>query len=453
MRFPYIPRGDGEEKRVLEAIGVSSFEDLIAPVPDHLRLKGELDIAGPMSEYEIERTLENLAAKNLHPGNTRVFLGGGSYDHFVPAAVDHVSYRSEFYTAYTPYQAEVGQGTLTTIFEFQTMMAGLTGMDLANASLYDGASALAEAALLAVGVTGRKRIVVAGPLHPHYLAVLRTFCQGQDIQVFHDPSPEGVIDGAWVRDSLSEAAALVAQSPNFFGVVEDLTPVFEEARAKGARCIQVFEPHALAIYKTPEEMGADLAVGEGLSLGTPPLFGGPALGLFAARQEFVRRVPGRLVGETLDRNGKRVFVMTLRTREQDIRRERATSNICTNQALLALRATLYMSMLGPQGMVEVAQQCLDRAHYAAEKIQSLAGYRLAYNTPFFHEFVLECPRPAADVIDHGQNAGVLPGIPLARYSTTWSKDFTSQLLVCVTEKHTKEDLDALVQVLQEAGRG
>lgn len=453
MRFPYIPRGDGEEKQMLDAIGVSSFADLVKSVPDHLKLKDDLDIAGPMSEYQIERILGDLAARNLHSGNALVFLGAGSYDHFVPAVIDHVSYRSEFYTAYTPYQAEVGQGTLTTIFEFQTMMAALTGMDLANASLYDGASALAEAALLAVGVTGRKRIVVAGPLHPHYLAVLQTFCQGQEIQVFHDPAPDGVIDRAWVRDSLNETAAVVAQSPNFFGAVEDLTSVFEEARDKGVRTIHVFEPHALAIYKTPAEMGADLAVGEGLSLGTAPLFGGPALGLFAARQEFVRQVPGRLVGETLDKKGNRVFVMTLRTREQDIRRERATSNICTNQALLALRATLYMSLLGPAGMVEVAQQCLDRAHYVAEKMEAVDGYRRPNQTPFFHEFVLECPRPAVEVIDHARSRGVIPGIPLDRYFPTRAGDFRSKLLVCVTEKHTKDDLDALVEVLQEAGRG
>jgi glycine dehydrogenase subunit 1 len=437
---------------MLEAIGAARFEDLLEPVPAAFRLNRVLDVPGPRSEYAIARTLEALAAGNAHGGNTLSFLGAGSYDHFVPAAVDHLSFRSEFYTAYTPYQAEVGQGTLTTIFEFQTMMTELTGMDLANASLYDGASALAEAALLAAAATGRDRIAVAGPLHPNYRRVLATLCHGQGIAVVSDPSPGGVIDRAWLRDHLGGAAAVVVQSPNFFGLVEDATDLFAAAREGGAKAIHVFEPHALPLTLTPGDMGADLAVGEGLSLGTPPSFGGPALGLFTAREEFMRKVPGRLIGETRDRNGKRAFVMTLRTREQDIRRERATSNICTNQGLLALRATIYLSLMGPHGLREVAEQCLHKARYAAERIRRLRGFRLPYEGTFFHEFVVACPREADAVVEAARVRGVLPGVSLAPYGSGFGRDMTRQLLVCVTEKHTKADIDALAAVLEEAGR-
>ncbi len=439
---------------MLEAIGVSRFEDLLAPVPEAFRLRERLNLPGPRSEFEVARRLEAMAARNGHPGNRRVFLGAGVYDHLVPAAVDHVTFRSEYYTAYTPYQPEVAQGTLTAIFEFQSMLAELTGMDLTNASLYDGATALAEAALLAASVTRRTRIVVAGPLHPHYLQVLRTFCRGQDIEVAVDPAPDGVVDRSWLADALAgEPAAVVAQSPNFFGIVEDVSDVFERAREAGARGVQVFEPHALALYKTPGSLGADLAVGEGISLGTPPQFGGPGLGLFTARQEYVRHVPGRLIGETLDRDGKRAYVMTLQTREQHIRRERATSNICTNQGLLALRATVYLSLMGPRGMEETAEQCLERAHYAADRLAALDGFRLRYPAPFFHEFVLECPRPAREIVRGCLIRGVIPGVNLGRFAELGPEGADRLLLVCATEKHTKDDLDALVDAVKEAARG
>ena len=450
MQHPFIPRGEGEEETMLEAIGVSSFEKLLAPIPAHLRLGRLLDLPAPQSEYQIARQFETLAALNDVPSRFTSFLGAGSYDHFVPAAVDHLSFRSEFYTAYTPYQAEVGQGTLTTIFEFQSMLAELTGMDLANASLYDGASALAEAALLAASVSGKSKVVVAGPLHPNYLQVLATYCRGQGIEVVTEPSPDGTINRGWVRDALPGAAAVVAQSPNFFGIVEDLSGVFADARTLGVKAIQVFLPHALVLYKTPADMGADLAVAEGLSLGSPPSFGGPALGLFTSRLEFARHIPGRLVGETVDRNGKRAFVMTLRTREQDIRREKATSNICTNQALLALRATIYMSLLGPQGLRDVAEQCLEKAHYLAGRLTSSKGFVLPYKGPFFQEFVVQTPRPAWEMIAQARVRGVLPGVDLARFPGLQAGN--NRLLVCVSEKHTREDLDRLVEVMEEAAR-
>jgi glycine dehydrogenase subunit 1 len=443
---------------MLRAIGVSSFDELLTPVPQKLRLREPLGLPAPKSEFEIARLLDGLAARNGHGGNRRSFLGAGVYDHFVPAAVDHLCFRSEFYTAYTPYQPEVSQGTLAVIFEFQTLISELTGMDIANASLYDGATALAEAALLAASSTGRKRILVAGPVHPHYLQTLCTFCQGQDIEVCADPAARGTIDRAWLAASLSmEAAAVVVQTPNFYGIVEDATEAFAMAHSAGARAIAVFEPHALPIYKTPGAMDADLAVGEGMSLGTPPSFGGPALGIFTAKKEFARNVPGRLIGETVDRDGLRAFVMTLQTREQHIRREKATSNICTNQGLLALRAAIYLSLLGPQGMRETAEHCLERAHYAAERLSALPGFKLPFDGPFFHEFVLECPRPARDIVrgalDHGVLAGVdLGALPEALPGTRPEKA-DRLLLVCATEKHTREDLDALVAAVKEAGRG
>jgi glycine dehydrogenase subunit 1 len=452
VKFPSIPRGDGEEERMLAAMGAACYEALLSPVPETLRLPGLLDLPAPRSEYEIAREFEALAARNEVPGRVLAFLGAGSYDHFVPAAIDHLAFRSEFYTAYTPYQAEVGQGTLTAIFEFQSMVAELTGLDLANASLYDGATALAEAALLSASMTGRSRIAVAGPLHPHYEEVLRTYCRGQGIEVTTDPAPLGTVDRGRLRDALGGAAALVAQCPNFFGIVEDLTDLFAEARAAGAKAIQVFQPHALALYRTPGEMGADLAVGEGLSLGTPPAFGGPALGLFTARMDFARHIPGRLVGETVDRRGRRAYVMTLRTREQDIRRAKATSNICTNQGLLALRATIYLSLLGPEGLREVAEQCLEKSHYLADALGSKPGFRLPFTAPFFQEFVVECPRPAAEMVAGARASGVIPGVDLARFPGAPAAS-RNRLLVCVSEKHTRADLDRLVQALEEAARG
>lgn len=444
MSFPYIPRGDGEEEAMLAAIGVSSFADLLRPVPEGLRLESLLNLPEPRSESEVVREMEDLSARNAAGPGYRSFLGAGSYDHTVSAAVDHLSFRSEFYTAYTPYQPEVGQGTLTAIFEFQTMLSELTGMDLANASLYDGATALAEAALLAATLAKKPRIVVAGPLHPNYLQVLRTFASGLDIAVEADPAPDGRIDRAWLRRALSvPAAAVVASSPNFLGVVEDLAPVFAEGREQGAMGIMVFQPHALALYRTPGELGADLAVGEGMALGTPPSLGGPALGLFTAKLEYARYAPGRLIGETIDRNGKRCYVMTLQTREQHIRRAKATSNICTNQGLLALRATIAMALLGPKGMRELAEQCLEKAHYLAERIAALPGFRLPVEGPFFREFTVECPVPAAEVAAMAAGRRILPGVDLGRFDPAWNR----RLLVAVTEKHTRADLDALVDAL------
>lgn len=443
MSFPYIPRGLNEESEMLGAIGAKSFEDLLVAVPQKYLLKERLNLPKPKSEIEIVRHFSSLANANTAGGSSRVFLGAGSYDHYVPAIVDHISFRSEFYTAYTPYQAEVGQGTLTAIFEFQTLMAELTGMDLANASMYDGASALAEAVLLALSKNKRSRVLVAGACHPNYLRVLTTYVQGLDIEVLVDPTPDGIIDRAWVESNLDDTiGAVVTQTPSFLGLVEDATWLFTEAKALGAIPISVFQPHALALYKTPGEMGADLAVGEGQSLGTSPSFGGPSLGLFAVSQEFVRLIPGRLIGETEDKNGKRCFVMTLRTREQDIRRAKATSNICTNQSLLALRATIYASLLGPRGLAEVAESCLERAHYTQARLQEV-GYDLVYEQPFFQEFVVRCPRPAREVVELAHERGLIAGLDLGQYQEEWK----NHLMVCCSEKHSKDDLDNLVSVL------
>lgn len=449
MKFPYIPRGDSEIEEMFKTIGVSSFEELLAPVDPKFLLKEALDLPPAKSELEVDRYLSTLAALNHVDPQYRSFLGAGAYDHMVPTAVDHVSSRSEFYTAYTPYQPEVGQGTLTTIFEFQTMMLELTGMDVANASLYDGASALAEAVMLSVATTKRKRVLIAGPIHSHYLQVLETYCKHQGITVSTDPAPEGGVDFAWVKQELREdVAAVVAESPNIYGIVEDHTSLFQTAREAGALGISVFQPQALVLYKTPGEMGADLAVGEGRSLGSHPQYGGPALGLFACSQKYVRYAPGRLIGETVDRHGKRAYVMTLQTREQHIRRAKATSNICTNQALLALRATIYLSLMGPTGMLGVAEHCAQKAHYLAGRLKDLPGFSLPYDKPFFREFVLECPRPAKDMIAAGLDKKLIPGVDLGRFDPAHK----NRLLVCCSEKHTRQDLDDLVEALKEAAQ-
>jgi len=444
---PYIPRGREEERRMLAAIGVDSFEDLLRAIPPSLRLPGLLELPGPRSEYEVARHLESLAAVDAGGPGERFFLGGGIYDHWVPAAIDHVASRSEYYTAYTPYQAEVGQATLTAIFEFQSMLAELTKMDLVNASMYDGASALAEAALMAYRVNGRKRILVAGPLHPNYLQVLRTYTRETGIELLVDPAPGGFTDREWVAARLDDSiAALVLQSPNFFGGVEDGEELFAAAGQVGALAIHVFQPHALALYRTPGEMGADIAVAEGQALGSPPSFGGPGLGIFAARRKYARRIPGRLIGETVDRDGKRCFVMTLRTREQDIRRAKATSNICTNQSLLALRATMYLALLGPEGLRETAELCLENAHYARDAVIALDGFSAVHDVPFFREFAVHCPRPAAEIVASARQRGVHPGVDLGRFDSAWN----DRLLICCSEKHERRDLDELTAALRAA---
>jgi glycine dehydrogenase subunit 1 len=433
-----------EEERMLAAIGVQRFEDLVASVPEEVRLRRMLAVPGPLSEIDARRRFGGWARAN-DADRAVSFLGGGLYDHYIPAVVNAIAMRSEFATAYTPYQPEVAQGTLTAMFEFQSMIVELTGAEVANASLYDGATAAVEAALLARHQTGRAQVVVAGALHPNYLDVLRTYLE-RDVIVVSDRG------GTCAPEDLAKAlgpgvAAVIYQHPNFFGLLESPKAVHALAHEAGALAVAVCDPIALALLEPPGASGADIVVGEGQSLGNPPSFGGPLLGFFACRHELVRRMPGRVAAQTVDRHGRRGFVLTLQTREQHIRREKATSNICTNQGLLALRATIYLGLLGKLGLTEVAELCVQKSHHAAELAAALPGYRLAYPGTFFREFVLECPVDAAEVVRAGRGQGVLPGVDLGQFRPEWRR----RLLVAVTEQRSVGEIGRWVEVLKVAG--
>ncbi|HET9327712.1 MAG TPA: aminomethyl-transferring glycine dehydrogenase subunit GcvPA [Candidatus Eisenbacteria bacterium] len=444
----YIGRTQDEEKRMLASIGVASAEALIEALPAEVRLEKPLRSPGPLSEIEARRQFGDWARLNA-ADRAVSFMGGGVYDHYIPAAVDALAGRSEFATAYTPYQPEVAQGTLTAIYEFQSMIVELTGMDVANASMYDGATSVVEAALLSRHHTRRRRVVASGSLHPHYLAVLRTYL-GDDLQVVDAPS------GRWTSEALKaalspEVACVAYAHPNFFGLLENPATWNTLAHEAGALAIACCDPIALAWLEPPGALEgaarADLVVGEAQSLGNAPSFGGPLLGYFACTQALVRRMPGRIAAETVDRHGRRGFVLTLQTREQHIRREKATSNICTNQGLLALRATIHLALLGREGLREVAELCVQKTHHAAELAEKIPGYRRAHDGAYFRELVLECPVDAARVIEAGIERGVLPGVDLGQFRPEWKR----WLLVAVTEQRTAGDLERWAETLRAAG--
>ncbi len=431
---------------MLQSIGVQDEEELLAAIPEQLRLREPLPLPERLSEWQAYEYLRRLAATNSGAHTHVCFMGAGAYDHYVPAVVDWVISRSEFQTAYTPYQAEVSQGTLQSIYEFQSMVCQLTGMEVANASLYDGASAVAEACLLAFAATKRRRILCAGTLHPHYRRVVQTLCAGRELRVDTVAAP----DGSAVPELLAEhmgddVAAVVLQQPNFYGTVEEAAPAIGEmAHRWGALFIVVADPISLGILQPPGAYGADVVVGEGQSLGIPLSFGGPYLGFFAARKQFIRLLPGRIAAVTEDAEGKRGFVLTLQTREQQIKRERATSNICTNQGLMMLAATVFMAWLGKEGIRELALQCLYKAHYLAERIAALPGYELAIPKPFVREFLVRTPVPAERIVAAGIERGFLAGVP-----TRWLGAELEGLLIAVTEKRTRAEMDALVSFFAE----
>ncbi|MDM7916033.1 MAG: aminomethyl-transferring glycine dehydrogenase subunit GcvPA [Candidatus Eisenbacteria bacterium] len=443
--MPYTGHGPGEEKELLRAIGVSRFEELIPDLPESLRLGRPIDIPKGQSELEVRRLFREAEIKNYDPATTPSFLGGGLYDHDVPAAVQHMLLRSEFYTAYTPYQPEVSQGTLMAIFEFQTMVSELTGLPVANASMYDAGSAAAEAALMASGATGRNKILVARTFHPHHRAILETYGVPPGLS-FVDVGTEGPLSPAELAKHLDgETAALLVQQPNFLGGIETLGPIADAVHAAGALLVVSSDPVALARLEAPGKLGADIVVGEGQNLGGGPAFGGPACGLFACKKELIRRLPGRLVAETVDREGRRGFVLTLQTREQHIRREKATSNICTNNSLVALGFTITLSLLGPGGLSRMADLCLQKAHYLEKSLTSIPGVRREPQGPFFFEFALRLPRPAAEVARAiYDEERILAGIDLGRVRPEW-KD---RLLVAVTEKRTREEMDRLAAAMR-----
>jgi glycine dehydrogenase subunit 1 len=440
----FLPQTDEDIKEMLEKIGVKSFEELLSCIPKELLLKTKLNLPESLSELEALAQVKNLAALDKSAGNSACFLGGGAYDHFIPAAVDAILSRSEFYTAYTPYQAEVSQGTLQAIYEYQSLICHLTGMDAANASHYDGATALTEAMLVATAQTRREKVLVSQGVNPHYLEVMRTYAHAAGIEIEIIPLVEGLTDLEYIRRRVGESAAVMIQNPNFLGLVEniaDFTPVAHDAKAL---LVVSADPISLGLLEAPGKLGADIVTGEGQGLGNGLNFGGPYLGIFAAKKELVRRIPGRLIGATTDVNGKRGFVMTLQTREQHIRREKATSNICTNQALCALAACATLELLGEEGLKELADLCLQKTHYLADRIASLPGFRVAFKQPFFKEFPVRYQGDVKNLLNKLSDKGFLVGPALGKFNPDWKDMF----LLAVTEKRTKEEMDALVETIK-----
>jgi glycine dehydrogenase subunit 1 len=442
----YIPNTDADCKAMLQAIGVQSVEELFADIPAAVRLKRPLKVPPAMAESEVARQVSALAEKNANADRYSMFLGAGCYNHFSPSILNHLVLRGEFLTPYTPYQPEVAQGTLQALFEYQTLVCLLTGMDVSNASMYEGASATAEAALMANRITGRSEVVMARAVHPEYRAVTRTYASQLGISFREVAFTEaGVTDIGQVRKMLSErVSCLVVQSPNFFGVIEDLTPLAEAAHAVGALLVvAVAEPVSLGIVKPPGECGADIVTGEGAGLGTGLNYGGPAVGFFATREKFMRHMPGRLVGETEDREGRTGYVLTLATREQHIRREKATSNICTSESLIANMSAMYMVTMGPQGLRDVALLNLRKAAYAKERLGKTRGYKPRFDGPTFNEFVLRCKKKPGDVLKKLLKRQIIGGLDLGRFYP----ELKDCILVCVTEQNSRPEIDALAKAL------
>ncbi len=443
----YIPNTDADKAAMLRAIGASSLDDLFKDIPANLRYP-RLALASPLSEMEVLRELQEMSECNADVQHAPCFLGAGAYQHFVPSVVDHVLQRSEFYTAYTPYQPEISQGTLQAIFEYQSMICALTGLDAANASHYDGGTAVAEAAITAVsaGRGKRRKIVISPTVHPEYRAVVRTYTQGMGLQVVGDtyPTKDALSLTHWID---GDTAAVIVQNPDFLGELhqpEELQSLADATHAAGALLVVSVDPISLGLFVPPAAYGADIACGEGQALGGGLNFGGPYLGFFSCRKELVHRIAGRIVGETVDKNGQRGYVLTLSAREQHIRREKATSNICSNQALMALAAAVYLSAVGKSGLRHIAELCYHKAHYAASQLSSLPGYKVVTPGRFFKEFALLCPRPVDEINAYLLNEwGILGGYDLsADYP-----EMANTMLVCVTEVNPKADIDMLVEAL------
>jgi len=438
----YISNTSEQKKQMLAACGVSSIEELFSDIPAALRPKS-FNLPGARSEMEVFNLLEGIAARNYsHLTN---FIGGGFYDHFIPAAVDAIASRSEFYTAYTPYQPELSQGTLQAIYEYQSHICRLTGMEVANASIYDGGTALYEACQMALHATGRGRIVMDSSVNPVYRTMLYTYTANLSIDFAEVPVTHGQSDRKLIFEKLDDnTAAVILQNPNFFGVIDDHSDIVEHCHKRGILVIQSVYPIAMALLKTPGEIGVDIATGEGQSLGIPLSFGGPYLGFMATTKALVRRMPGRLVGRTVDSNGREAFVLTLQAREQHIRREKATSNICSNEALCALRASIYLGLLGREGLKEVASLCYAKTRYAMKRFSEIPGVKVMGSSPTFNEFTVMLPVNAGEVAGMMVERGIAPGLPLGRFY----KGMGPYLLVCVTEKRTKHEIGIFAEAME-----
>jgi len=431
----YIPNTVDDQAAMLATLGLDSIDDLFLDIPQEFR-NPPLDLPEPMSELEIQWELGSLASQNRSLGSGPSFLGAGAYRHFIPSIVKALMTRGEFLTAYTPYQAEASQGTLQVIYEFQTLVSNLYEMEVANAGMYDGATSLAEGVLMACRVTGRNGVAVAPTLSPNYRQVMETYCQSQGIEIRTVSLDALEID--------EQTACLVAQYPNFYGYIEDLAHFTDAAHSQGALIVVSADPIAMGMFQPPGHYGADIVTGEGQPLGIPPSYGGPYVGLFATSQRYIRQMPSRLSGRTVDSQGRTGYVLTLQTREQHIRRERATSNICTNEALYALAATIYLAALGKQGLRQVAELCYQKAHYAASLIAQLPGYSLPIPGTFFQEFVVQCPVSPATINLKLLERNILGGLDISR-------DIPNGMLVCVTEMNPREEIESLVEALSEFG--
>lgn len=439
----FLPHTKEEEKAMLQTIGVSSTEELFRDVPREFRLNRSLQMPQGFSEKAAWEKLQQLAGKNQHAGDYLCFRGAGAYEHYQPSAVNHLLSRADFYTAYTPYQPEISQGTLQAIFEYQTGICELTGMDAANASHYDGATALTEAALMAVEATRRSKIVVSSLVHPEYRETMQTYLRRRGVEIITIPYEEGLTAQGSLEQMLTdEVAAVLLQSPNFLGSVEDLRMFGELIHAKGGLLVACVDPLSLGVLESPGRLGADIVVGEGQSLGLPLSFGGPYLGFMACKEKYVRRLPGRIVGKTVDRNGREGFVLTLQAREQHIRREKAGSNICSNQALCALAATIYLALMGPEGLAEAGNQCLQKSHYAMQRLATVPGVTIPFTAPFFQEFVVKTTEAPATINQRLWKAGILGGLDLSRFYP----EMENHLLLCVTEMRSREEIEQLVRV-------
>jgi len=441
----YIPHTDAERKEMLAAVGLQNLDELYQAVPADVRFP-DLDLPEAVSELEIAQEMQEMAEANVDVQHFACFLGAGAYNHFIPSAVDHMLRRGEFYTAYTPYQPEISQGTLQAIFEYQSLICNLTGMQVSNASHYDGATALAEAAILALNHhRGRRtRLVLSPAIHPQYRQVVRTYMQGMGVEIVGDEHLPGSADDLPAKID-ANTAMIAVQYPDFFGRIRDWTALGQAAHAAGALLCVVVNPLSLGLLRPPSEFDADIVVGDGQPLGIPMSFGGPTLGHFTVKQEFVRKMAGRLVGETVDSRGQRGYVLTLTPREQHIRREKATSNICTNVALMALASAVYLSLMGKQGLRQVAELCYHKAHYAAEQLAAVPGYSLWTKGSFFHEFVLKCPRPVAEINQALLDLDILGGYDLGQDYP----ELRDHMLLAVTEMNSRDQIDALVEAMQE----
>lgn len=433
----YVPSTAQERQEMLASIGLCSIDELFSHIPDSLKLKGELNLPSGKSELEVCRTMEHIAAQNIVFDS--IFRGAGAYDHYIPAIVKSVTGKEEFVTAYTPYQAEISQGVLQSIFEYQTMICELTGMDVSNASVYDGATAAAEAVNMCCE-RSRNVVFCSAAAHPDTIEVVKTYCWASGHEFVLVPAKDGKTDWNSILPQLDKktSACLYLQSPNFFGQIEDVQQAAEAVHAVGAKLIMGCNPIALGLYKTPAELGADIAVGEGQPLGMPLSFGGPYLGFMATTKAMMRKLPGRIVGETTDVDGKRAFVLTLQAREQHIRREKASSNICSNQALCAMTAAVYLAAVGPEGLKQVANLCYQKAHYLMQQLTAIPGITLRYQGPFFHEFVTD-QGDANRILLKLEQEGILGGLPLSDGGILW----------CATEKNSKEDIDRMVGIIRK----